>query len=145
MYKCALSGNHTSVLLFGIDDALIRYGEIARGLGVQYLGSVVAFNAPVAKLNFERQALDPTVTLIRIDRIHPGELAHLLMTYSFLKAQGRPSCVSTVAINARLNQVVASERHTVTQLKNQNNGELSFIYHAQYLPVPLITESKQID
>ncbi|HSI32054.1 MAG TPA: SGNH/GDSL hydrolase family protein [Tepidisphaeraceae bacterium] len=84
----------------GVNAALGRCAENARGLAAATDASLIDFHAPMTALNLQRQAADPKFTLIGPDRVHPKEVGGFVMAYLFLKAQGATPYVSDIAEKA---------------------------------------------
>jgi hypothetical protein len=87
-------------------------------------------------LNEKLQRSDPAASLIGPDRIHPGEVGHLVMAYFFLKAQNAPSVVSEIHIDASAEKVVRSENARVSGLRRYPDG-IAFDVAAKALPFPV--------
>jgi len=113
--------------LFGVNAALATCGQYGRELAAQYQGLVVDLNGGMTALNREHQKTEPSFTIIGPDRVHPGDLGHLIMAYLYLQAQGAPALVSRVEIAA--GQVLRADNCTVTGLQATPTG-LRFDYLA---------------
>lgn len=128
------TGNQKTDNLVGVNDALGRCAALGRELAAKYQASVVDFHGPMTRINAEGQAKDPAFTIVGGDRVHPGEIGHLVMAYLVLKAQGMGPCVSTIAFaDGRL---AASERCVVTDIKAVGDS-LAFTCLEQSLPFPV--------
>lgn len=130
------TGNQANDKLTGVNDALKACAEGDRKLAEKYHGGVVDFNGPMEALNREGQAKDPAFTLIGTDRVHPGPMGHLVMTYLFLKAQGMTPTVSTMAIDAASAAVTMQDNATITQLVAKPDA-VSFECLEKALPFPV--------
>jgi len=97
---------------------------------------VIDFYHPMLKVTLERQAADPTFSMISGDRVHPTVLGHLFMAYLFLKSQNVPADVARVAIKGTDGTVAKADNCQIDQAKVEN-GELSFRYSANALPFPI--------
>lgn len=136
------TGTQETPNLFGVNDALRKCGELGKVLGKKYQGGLIDFHETMTRINAEQQAKDPNLTIVGKDRVHPGEVGHLIMTYQFLKGQKIGSCVSIVQIDAAQSKVNQSERCSVTELKSEN-GIVSFKVLEQSLPFPITKGSEQ--
>ncbi len=110
------TGNQKNDKLTGVNDALKACAVGVRKLAEKYRGGVVDFNGPMDALNREGQAKDPEFTIIGADRVHPGPVGHLVMTYLFLKAQGMTPTVATMTIDAATSAITTQENAEITQL-----------------------------
>lgn len=117
--------------LFGVNAALATCGQYGRELAEKYHGGVVDFNGAMTALNLEHQKTEPAFTIIGPERVHPGDVGHLIMAYVYLKAQGAPALVSRVEVAD--GKVVQAENCTVTGLEATARG-LRFDYLAKALP-----------
>jgi len=100
--------------------------------------SFVDFNRPMTAINEREQKSNPDFTLCGNDRIHPTTDGHMVMAYTFLKAQGfsnKP--VADISIDASSNSVNRSENCTISDLTVTPAGVISFNYKANSLPYPL--------
>ncbi len=130
------TGSQKVKSLVGVNDALAECGEIERGLAGRYHAAVVDFNGTMTRLNAEWQAKDPDFTLVGPDRVHPGEVGHMVMAYLFLKAQNLSACVASMGVDARKFAVVKSERCAITSVRSEEGG-VGFDCHARSLPFPV--------
>ncbi len=72
----------------GYNDGLVTAARIATELAQKYTCDVVDFHEPMTRMNAEKQANDPSATIIGLDRIHPGNEGSKIMAELFLEAQG---------------------------------------------------------
>lgn len=121
--------------LFGVNDALGICGDHARKLAAEFGGSVVDFHDAMGRINAEYQKADPKATIVGGDRVHPGPMGHLIMAYTFLKAQGLSPCVSKTVIDATDLRVVEALNCAVEDL-SATAGTLSFTSLEKALPFP---------
>jgi len=119
----------------GANAELAKYGDFLARLAVEEDLPLVDFNGPMTELNQQLQADDPSFTLIGQDRVHPGWTGHFVMAYLFLKAQGAPSEVSSVTIDAKALSS-QSDNAEITDLKAVKGG-LSFTSKEGALPYPI--------
>jgi lysophospholipase L1-like esterase len=119
----------------GCNDGLGRCAAIVRELASKVNATVVDFHGPMTAFNLEQQKKDPKYTIVGADRVHPGAPGHLMMAWLFLKAQGVPSLVSRVAVDASAGQVTAGENATVTAVAKRDGG-VTFTVLAKALPFP---------
>ena len=129
-------------ILFGVNDALGRCGEIDRELARQFGGGWVDFNGPMTALNRLEQQTNATYSLIGFDRVHPGPEGQLVMAYLFLKAQQAPGLVSRVAVDAGRKAVRESLNARVTDLVFDGDA-LAFTLLEGALPWPIEREARQ--
>lgn len=122
--------------LFGVNDALGICGEYARKLAAEFDGSVVDFHDAMSRINAEYQKADPTATIVGRDRVHPGPMGHLIMAYTFLRAQGIGPYVSKTVINATDATVVETINVTVKNLSASPTA-VRFTSLEQALPFPV--------
>jgi len=120
----------------GCNDGLGRCASVVRDMARKHGAQVVDFHGPMTAFNAERQKTDPAYTIVGPDRVHPGAPGHLMMAWLFLKAQGAPSLVSRVVIDASAGQVAESANAAVTGLCKTGNG-WSFQVLEQALPFPV--------
>lgn len=122
--------------LFGVNDALGICAEHARKLAAEFGGSVVDFHGVMGRINAEYQTSDPKATIVGGDRVHPGPMGHLVMAYTFLKAQSVHPYVSKTVIDAADSAVVESLNCTVEDLSATTTA-VSFTSHEKALPFPI--------
>ena len=120
----------------GCNDGLGKCAEIVRGLAAKNNGVLVDYYGPMTALNRERQKKDPTDTIIGPDRVHPGAAGHLMMAWLFLKAQGAPSLVSKVVVDASAGRVGEAVNAEVSAVSKKAGG-ISFIVLEKALPFPV--------
>jgi lysophospholipase L1-like esterase len=129
-------------ILFGVNDALGRCGEIERDLARQFGAGVVDLNGPMTALNRLEQQTNATYSLVSFDRVHPGAEGQLVMAYLFLKATQVPGLVSRVVVDAGKKAVRESVNARVTDLAFNEAG-LAFTLLEDALPWPIERESRQ--
>jgi len=71
------------------------------------------------------------------DRVHPQEGGHLLMAWTFLRAQNVTPVVSDVRIQG--GRAVCAANAEVTDLAARADGGVSFTCHAKSLPMPVLS------
>ena len=120
----------------GVNGALAECSTFMRKLAGETGSSVIDFNGPMTELNANLQATDPTVSLIKPDRVHPNELGHFVMTYLFLKGQQAPALVSSVSIDAKASRVREVQNATVDKLL-VGPEEVTFSMTENALPYPV--------
>lgn len=120
----------------GCNDGLGRCAEIVRELAAKNHGAMVDFHGPMTALNLEQQKKDPKWTIIGGDRVHPGAAGHLMMAWLFLKTQGAPSVVSTIAVDAAAGRVAEAVNAEVTAVAARD-GRLTFTVLEKALPFPI--------
>lgn len=119
----------------GRNAALGEAAEIVKTLAHKGDLPVVDFHDPMTALNAKLQQADPSATLIGPDRVHPGELGHLVMAALFLEAQGAPSMVASVEVNVPEARCLRADNCAVANLKAGQDG-LSFDYTPAARPFP---------
>lgn len=127
--------------LYGCNAALGICGGYAKDLAKEAGGTVVDFHGPMTAINLEQQQADPKFTITGPDRVHPLDPGMLVAAWLFLKAQGVPSEVSTITIDAAANKVTLASNTTVTGLTKAGNG-LKFTVAANCLPFPIEPSAK---
>lgn len=94
------------------NDALARTARIATELARQYNSDLVDFHGAMTRMNERKQATDPALTIIGLDRTHPGKEGSKIMAELFLAAQGIASSVPGNPDQcARIWEHVSLERH----------------------------------
>lgn len=72
----------------GYDAALEEAGAYLQQLAAEKGCAFVDVHTPLDEVNAQLQSSDPSDTIIGTDRIHPGDMGHLLIAYTIAKAQG---------------------------------------------------------
>lgn len=127
----------------GCNDGLGRCAEIVRELAAENAGTVVDFHGPMTAFNLEQQKKDPKYTIVGGDRVHPGAPGHLMMAWLFLKAQGAPSAVSSVAVDAAAGRAAQSVNAEVTAVAKKDGG-VAFTVLEKALPFPVDPGAKAL-
>ena len=128
--------------LYGVNDALGTCGQEARKLATEFGGSVVDFHGVMSRINAEYQKADSKRTIVGGDRVHPGAMGHLVMAYTFLKAQGIFPCVSKIVIDSATCKVAESRNAEVSALKANADG-VRFSSLEKALPFPIPSGSEE--
>ena len=136
------TGNQKMTNHYGVNDALANCAKIGRGLADQFHGSVVDFHSILKKVNEEGQKTNPSFTIVGEDRVHPGNSGHMLMAYTFLKAQKIPALVSRMRVNAAKGSLVEQEGCTISGIKAAA-GSISFTCKENALPFPIADEVRK--
>lgn len=100
----------------------------------------VDWYTPLENFLMKRRANDPHYLLTSWDRVHPGALGHSIMAWRFLRAQGAPSVVSDVTVDAAGGRAVASTNAVVSEIARTGDS-LSFTLAARALPFPIAPEA----
>lgn len=134
-----VNSNATDNLLkfgFGKNDAIIDFAEKSIDVEGGTRGYAVCdFNTPMLEINAERQKLDPAFSIIGNDRVHPGEMGHTVMGYTFLKFQGLESPVAEVTLRPNSNDRKWDAKNcTISGLK-MGSSQITFDYKAKSLPL----------
>lgn len=137
------TGNQKSEKLFGVNDALKACAEADRKLAAQYHAGLVDFNGPMEAINKAGQAKDPGFTIVGPDRVHPGPVGHLFMTYLFLKEQGVSPIVADMEIDASRNAVLKQGNCEISKLST-TGGVVSFSCLEKALPFPVDLASEKV-
>lgn len=124
------------------NEAMGVLADRDRALAAEKQVGLIDFRSPMMAINTAQQQKDPSFTIIGKDRIHPGPAGHLVMAYAFLKAQGMPSIVSRVSVDARTGQVRDVLNATVSEVKRVGAGGLAFTIKAGSLPFPVPKEAR---
>ena len=85
----------------GRSAALAVCAEKVRQWAGEYHTGLVNFQEVMNTVTSREQAKDLAFTIVGPDRVHPGAVGHLIMAYTFLKAQGMPREVARIAVDAR--------------------------------------------
>lgn len=118
----------------GYDMALVTAGEYLKNLAEETEGCYfVDLHAPLAKANAQIQQLSKAQTIIGNDRIHPGDLGHMLMAYTFLKAQGMSNTVASLNVSAANMQINTVNASVTEQVKTRDG--VFFNYKPGSLPL----------
>ncbi len=123
----------------GVNDALGKCGDFVKELAPKMGATVVDLHEPLTALNHRLQAADPKATFGGPDRVHPGAPGHFAMAYYILKAQGMPSLVSELDIDAAAGKVAQARNATVSGF-SAKEGELQFSSLEKALPYPVPAE-----
>ena len=120
---------------FGVNDALATCSKYLREQASRQDFGFIDFHGPYTALNLLYQKPNPALTLVSMDRVHPMEIGHIILSYLFLKAQGMKAQVATVALDARQKSILTQENCVIDQA-DFKTGQISFRYTAQALPMP---------
>jgi lysophospholipase L1-like esterase len=123
----------------GKENALLRVVDFQKKAAEDNHWGFVDFSTPMTAINLREQKKDSLFTLCGSDRIHPTSDGHLVMAYTFLKAQGLSGVkVADVAIDAATSKVIRNENCKISGLK-VNGNNVGFTYLANSLPFPVDT------
>ena len=100
----------------------------------------VDWYTPLQAFLMGRRARDPHYMITRYDRTHPEALGHSVMSWKFLEAQGAPSLVSDIAVDAAALKVTRAENAEVGAPGRTKDG-LAFAVRAKALPFPVPPEA----
>jgi lysophospholipase L1-like esterase len=129
--------------LVGKNDQLGRFGVFIDTLAAKHGNQVVDFYSIMGELNKKLQAEDPGATIVGRDRVHPGAPGHFVMSYAFLKAQGMPSLVSAIEVDAAAGNVLRQENCSIDGEVTLSSDRVAFTCMEEALPFPVVGE--QID
>jgi len=122
----------------GLGQCCKRAEKVAEEMGC----GVIDYYHPMLKVSLERQATDPTFSMIsEWDRVHPTVLGHLFMAYEFLKQQNVPADVARVSIKGTDGTAAQAVNCAIDQTKVEN-GSLTFRYSANAIPFPIESWTK---
>jgi len=127
----------------GCNDGLGRCAAFVRELAARNNGTVVDFHGPMTALNQEQQKKDPKWTIIGSDRVHPGAMGYLMMTWLFLKTQGAPAVVSKVVVDGAAGRATESVNAEVTAVTKKKDG-VTFTVLEKALPFPVDPGAKSV-
>ncbi|MEI8288397.1 MAG: SGNH/GDSL hydrolase family protein [Verrucomicrobiota bacterium] len=136
------TGNQKTTNHYGVNDALARCAKIGGELAEQFHGGVVDFHSIMKKVNEEGQKTNPSFTIVGEDRVHPGNPGHMLMAYTFLKAQEVPALVSKIKVDAVKGSALEQENCKVTGIKAAT-GSISFTGKENALPFPIADDVRK--
>ncbi len=120
---------------FGTNDALAICAEHIRQLAQKYDATVVDFYKEMNRINEREQAKDTTFTIVGPDRIHPGELGHLVMAFEVIKTIAPTNLISKTVINARKSSAEESINSEVVVSKKRKSLEFKLLEKS--LPFPI--------
>ena len=126
----------------GVNEALGRCGEGARGIAERLGAAVIDLHGPMTALNARLQQADPAATLVGPDRVHPGDAGQLVMAYYILKGQGVSGTVAALSLDAAQGQATAQENCQITDLRCQG-GTVSFSCTEAALPYPVLPAAEE--
>lgn len=131
-----------SVNYFGVNDALKHCVSFIDSIASRYNLPVVDYYSIMNAINTRVQEKDPSATIIGGDRVHPGTIGHLIMTYEFLKTTNAPRHVSRIIIGR--NEAQSSKRSFNCDIKDvvSRKNERTFQVKENALPFP-ITENQR--
>jgi len=129
-----------NVCLTGKNSWILKVNDMLKASAQKNGWEWLDFGEPLMKVAAEQQAIDSTYTISRGDRIHPDNDNHMVMAYTFLKAQdfGGHAKVADFAVDATTATVTKSEHCNISNVKKTEHGA-SFDYLADALPYPLDT------
>ncbi len=136
------TGRQADKSLVGVNEALGRCGGIVRDLAGRFQAGLVDFHEPMTRLNLAGQDKDPAFTLIGKDRIHPGDMGHMVMAYQFLTSQGVGATISTMVVDASTATVREAANCTIGII-TVTGRSLSFEVQGNALPFPIIGEARK--
>lgn len=123
----------------GKQAAMLEVADFQEASAKKNGWSFVDFARPMIAISKREQAKDSLFTLCMSDRIHPENSGHLVMAYTFLKAQGLAGQkVAGVGINATQKKVTLQDNCTISGL-TVSQRSVRFNYLAKSLPYPIDT------
>ncbi|HEY3330547.1 MAG TPA: GDSL-type esterase/lipase family protein [Capsulimonadaceae bacterium] len=109
-----------------------RTSAIANELGLGFIN----IHTPMTVIGRKMRQSDPTLTLNRIDRVHPMGVGMRIKAELFLAAQGIGDSSASVAIDAQMGVVTGAQSASVCELTRESRG-LEFTMTMGTLPLPL--------
>lgn len=123
--------NYTAVVSPNCNTiGLAHLAEICRALAAERNAELVDLHAPLTR--FVREQRD--FALCRVDRVHPTEAGHIIMTAEILSQMGVSPYVAQVEIDAAAARAVKADGAAVSRLVGGNG--VSFDYAPACLPFP---------
>lgn len=120
----------------GANDGLRNCGEVVKEIARRFDLPVIDIHAAMDAINCAAQKTDPSFTLVGRDRVHPGNVGHLVIAYTLLKGQKMPSCVSRMVLAADSVKITEQANCKIGNLK-ASQEELSFDCIEAALPFPV--------
>ncbi len=139
--KVVLS-NETRIVSLGASVALKHCAELMQQWSVKYKTQVIDFQDRMMTLNTLGQEKDPQFTVVGKDRIHPGDVGHLVMAYGFLKDSGMPSLVSRLVVDGSKAVLLSETANCTVEAIKSDKGALTFDCLEKALPFPISEGSK---
>lgn len=130
--------------LYGVNDALGVCADYCREQAANGKRGLVDFHKPMTELNAQYQKDDAKKTIVGRDRVHPGNLGHMIMAYLFLKDQNAPGLVASVDIDDKNAKVLSEKNCSVTHVVKGDDA-ITFDYLAKALPWPVAKPYKDVD
>ena len=127
----------------GCNDGLGRCAEFVREMAQRNRAALVDFHAPMTALNLEQQTKDPKWTIVGGDRVHPSAPGHLMMAWLFLKAQGAPSLISKITVDAAGGHAAECMNAEVSGVEKKSGGVV-FTVREKALPFPIDPAAKPL-
>lgn len=131
-YDETTTGTKTPSLV-GTVAALGRFAAYGRSAAAAMKADCADFFGMCQALTERMQAKDPAFSFVGPDRVHPGEMGHLFLSYVFLKSQGVSAIVSDTALSAADGTVARADNAQVTAFTRLADG-CAFTLHAHALP-----------
>lgn len=122
--------------LYGCDEGLANCGREALALAAKYNAPSIDIHSEMGLLNAKAQKLNKTFTLVGPDRVHPGDIGHLVVAYLILRGQNATPLVAKIGIDAEMCAVRESGRCQISKLKATPTA-VSFDCLEQALPFPV--------
>lgn len=129
--------------MIGCNAGLGQLAEVVRERAAVAGGTLVDFHSALNAYNRDKQEKDPTFTIIGPDRVHPQFEGHLLMAYTFLKAQNADGLVSDIGLDYARQEVEKARKATVSDVR-WDSGEFSFTVLEKSLPMPIDPRARRL-
>lgn len=111
--SCLSAENH-----IGVNAALGKCAEFVKEIAAKKHLEVVDLHDVLNELNRIEQMKDPNFTIVGKDRVHPGDLGHLVMAYQIINTVlGKDSIVSDIVVNAKKKEVILASNTSVQNLR----------------------------
>jgi endoglucanase len=127
---------------YGVNDALKICADYIGDLGKKYQLPVVDYWTIMNQINEQVQKNDSLATIVGADRVHPGSVGHLIMSYQFLKSENAPTYVSKICISK--NKKTSSKRSLNCEIQSVNTTRDSITFTVKENALPFPTSDSQL-
>jgi lysophospholipase L1-like esterase len=124
---------------FGVNDALKECADFGQTLADKNQLKTVDYWSIMTELNKNLQKADPSVSIVGNDRVHPGAVGHLVMSYQFLKSLEFPKLVSSIEIKKDKTKCQNCE---IADFK-RDTKKIIFSVLEKSLPFPIVENQKK--
>lgn len=120
---------------YGANDALAICAEHIRKLAKKHNAPLVDLHKAMQGINSKAQIKDPSFTIVGPDRIHPGDLGHLIMAFEIIKTVEPSEYISKMVLNLNKQKIIEAFNTDITFENNATH--LEFKAKEKALPFPL--------